>query len=211
VIGNGHAGFGRAASEKDPQGHLAGVVPRHAAIPARSRRNGHENGFAKRCAHGERATALRRPPTTGPAPTHAGAAAKRSNDYRPENGPRRPPSRICTEPGRRPAPTPSAAPERLGANAVDIRTPRLSLAICERGADGRRKRYGHPPGPAVTPAYAPVTAPPRRGTVGCACRPPRIGPPASTSATPATSAKHARALVPPDAHGRRHCDARVWR
>ena len=40
MIGNGHAGFGRAASEKDPQGHLAGVVPRHAAIPARSRRNG---------------------------------------------------------------------------------------------------------------------------------------------------------------------------
>jgi hypothetical protein len=28
VIGNGHAGFGRAASEKDPQGHLADVVPR---------------------------------------------------------------------------------------------------------------------------------------------------------------------------------------
>ena len=36
-------------------------------------------------------TGLRRPPTTGRAPTHAGAAAKRSNDYRPENGPRRPP------------------------------------------------------------------------------------------------------------------------
>jgi hypothetical protein len=28
VIGNGHAGFGRAASEKDPQRHLADVVPR---------------------------------------------------------------------------------------------------------------------------------------------------------------------------------------
>ncbi len=28
MIGNGHAGFGRAASEKDPQGHLADVVPR---------------------------------------------------------------------------------------------------------------------------------------------------------------------------------------
>jgi hypothetical protein len=35
--------------------------------------------------------APRRPPTTGRAPTHAGAAAKRSNDYKPENGPRRPP------------------------------------------------------------------------------------------------------------------------
>ena len=75
----------------------------------------------KRCVHGERATALRRPPTTGRAPTHAGAAAKRSNDYRPES-PRRPRSPICTGPGRRPAPTPSAAPERPGHNAVDTRT-----------------------------------------------------------------------------------------
>ena len=40
MIGNGHAGFGRAASEKDPQGHLAGVVPRRAAIPARSSGDG---------------------------------------------------------------------------------------------------------------------------------------------------------------------------
>ena len=94
----------------------------NAAIPARSRRNGPGNGFAKQCAHGERATALRRRPTTGRAPTHAGAAAKRSNDYRPENGPRRPLSPICTGAGRRPAPTPSAAPERLGLDAVDTRT-----------------------------------------------------------------------------------------
>ena len=36
MIGNGPAGFGRAASEKDPQGHLAGVVPRRRATPARS-------------------------------------------------------------------------------------------------------------------------------------------------------------------------------
>src|SRR5205814_5414130 len=56
----------------------------NAAIPARLRRNGPGNGFAKRCAPGERATALRRPPTTGRAPTHAGAAPKRSNDYKPE-------------------------------------------------------------------------------------------------------------------------------
>jgi hypothetical protein len=27
VIGNGHAGFGRRTSEKDPQGHLADVPP----------------------------------------------------------------------------------------------------------------------------------------------------------------------------------------
>src|SRR6201993_2418995 len=47
------------------------------------------SGAVRRCAPGERATAPRRPPMTGRAPTHAGAAAKRSNDYRPENGPRR--------------------------------------------------------------------------------------------------------------------------
>ena len=85
----------------------------NAAIPARSRRNGPGNGFAKRCAHGERATALRRPRMTGRARTHAGAAAKRSHDYKPKHGPHRPPSPICTGPGRRPAPTPSTAPERL--------------------------------------------------------------------------------------------------
>ena len=43
-----------------------------------------------RCAPGEHATALRHPPTIGRAPTHSGAAAKRSNEYRPESGPRRP-------------------------------------------------------------------------------------------------------------------------
>jgi len=88
VIGNGHAGFGRAASEKDPQRHLAGVVPRQAAIPARSLPNGREHGFAKRCARGEHATAPPRPRTTGRAPTHAGAAAKRSKKIRSRRMPR---------------------------------------------------------------------------------------------------------------------------
>ena len=59
---------------------------------------------------------------TGRVPMHAGAAANRSNEYRSENGQRRPLSSICTGVGRRPSPTPSAAPERLGVNAVDIRT-----------------------------------------------------------------------------------------
>ena len=44
----------------------------------------------------------------GRAPTHAGAAAKRSNGYEPENGPRRPLSSICTGAGRRASPTLSA-------------------------------------------------------------------------------------------------------
>ena len=88
-------------------------------------RNGHGNGFAKRCAHGERAKALRRPRTTGRAPTHADAAAKRSNDYEPDNGPRRPLSSICTAAGQRPSPTPSPAPCTLVPlllNAADTRT-----------------------------------------------------------------------------------------
>ena len=138
MIGNGHAGFGRAASEKDPQGHLAGVVPRRAAVPGRSRGNGPASGAVRRCAPGERATALRRPPTTGRAPTHADAAAKRSNDYKPENGPRRPLSSICTGAGRRPSPTPSAAPERSGVNAADIRTRACAWPPVNGSAEGRR-------------------------------------------------------------------------
>jgi hypothetical protein len=59
-------------------------------------------------------------PTTGRAPTHAGAAAKRSNDYKPENGPRRPPSSTYTGPGRRPSRTPSAAPERSGIDRASM-------------------------------------------------------------------------------------------
>ena len=199
MIGNGHAGFGRAASEKDPQGHLAGVVPRRAAIPARSRGNGPENGFAKRCAHGERATALRRPRMTGRARTHAGAAAKRSHDYRPENGPRRPLSSICTAAGRRPAPTPSPAPERPGHDAVVTRTLALRLVICERG----RRRSPHTPRPFVSVAATRPAAPgdcwARGAPATCACKPPRIGPPASTSTTLAIAAKQVRRPVAHDA------------
>ena len=114
-----------AAAGRRPRHGTARATPTriaNAAIPARLRRNGPGNGFAKRCAHGERATALRRRPTTGRALTHAGAAPRRSNDYKPENGPRRPLSSMCTRAGRRPSRTPSAAPERSGVNAVDIRT-----------------------------------------------------------------------------------------
>ncbi len=114
-----------AAAARPPRRGTARATPTriaNAAIPARSSGNGPGNGFAKRCAHGERATALRRPRPTGRAPTHAGAAAKRSNDYMPENGPRRPLSPICTPAGRRPSRMPSAAAERSGVNAVDTRT-----------------------------------------------------------------------------------------
>ena len=181
-----------AAAGRPPRHGTARAMPTHianAAIPARSRRNGHENGFAKRCAHGKRATALRRPRMTGRARTHAGAAAKRSNDYTPQNGPHRPPSPICTAAGRRPAPTPSSAPERPGHNAVVTRILALRLVICERG----RRRSPHTPRSFVSAA---ATRPSALGdcwawgaTATCACKSPRIGPPASTSTTPATAAK----------------------
>ena len=167
-----------AAAGRPPHHGTARATPTriaNAAIPARSRRNGHGNGFAKRCAHGERATALRPPPMTGRAPTHAGAAAKRSNDYRSQNGPHRRPSPISTAAGRRPAPTPSPALERPGHNAVVIWTLALRLVICERG----RRRSPHTPRPFVSVAAArrsgPVAAASSGATASCACKPPRIG------------------------------------
>ena len=44
--------------------------------------------------------------------------------------------------GRAEAPTPSAAPERLGVNAVEIRTGGYVWPSVN-GPDGRRQRYGH--------------------------------------------------------------------
>ena len=82
-------GCGAPTSARNGKGDAYAYCKR--CRPGRSRGNGPESGAVRRCAPGERATALRRPPTTGRAPTHAGAAAKRSNDYKPENGPRRPP------------------------------------------------------------------------------------------------------------------------
>jgi hypothetical protein len=43
-----------------------------------------------------------------------------------------------------------------------------------------------------------VTAGPGGATATCACKPPRIGPPASTSTTLATAAKQAYRLIPPE-------------
>ena len=125
-----------AAAGRPPRHGTARATPTriaNAAIPARSRGNGPGNGFAKRSAPGERATALRRRPTTGRAPTHAGAAPRRSNDYKPENGPRRPLSSICTGAGRRPSRTPSAAPERSGVRSRPA-TRSAARAATARGA-----------------------------------------------------------------------------
>ena len=99
MIGNGHAGFGRAASEKDPQGHLAGVVPRRGAVPGRSHRRARASGCATRCANGASDTAGHRRQPTGHARTQSDAAARRSNDLRPETGLRRRPWSTCTAAG----------------------------------------------------------------------------------------------------------------
>jgi hypothetical protein len=77
--------------------------------------------------------------------THARRrAAKRSNDYRPEDGPRRRLWSTCTGAGRRPSPTPSAAPERLGVTAVDIRMRACARRSVNRTAARRPPaRYGY--------------------------------------------------------------------
>jgi hypothetical protein len=69
-----------------------------------------------------------------------GAAANRSHDYKPENGPRRLLSSICTGAGRRPSPTPSAAPERLSVSAVVVRTRACASPSVKGSAERRRCR-----------------------------------------------------------------------
>ena len=163
-----------------------------AAAPARSSAAGPGSAWSKRCTTGAVATAGCRPPTTGHARTHAGAAAKRSHDYRPENGPHRRPSPICTAAGRRPVPTPSSAPQRPATMPLLRRPLALRLVICERG----RRRSPHTPRPFVSVAATRPSAPgdcrARGATRTCACKPPRIGSPASTSTTLATAAKEGR-------------------
>ncbi|HKR98978.1 MAG TPA: sigma-70 region 4 domain-containing protein, partial [Candidatus Dormibacteraeota bacterium] len=78
-------GCGAPTSARNGKGDAYAYCKR--CRPGRSRANGPASGSVMRCAPGERATALRRPRMTGRAPTRAGAAAKRSNEYRPENGP----------------------------------------------------------------------------------------------------------------------------
>jgi len=105
-----------AAAGRPPRHGTARATPTriaNAAIPARLRRNGPGNGFAKRCVDGERATALHRHRTTG-SRTHArrrgGEALKRL-----QAGEWPAPyhcGSICTGHGLRPSPTPSAAPQR---------------------------------------------------------------------------------------------------
>ena len=98
-------------------------------------------------------------------------------------------SPICTGAGRRPAPTPSAAPERPGLNAVVTRTLACAWSSVNGGAEDRRNATAIRLFAAATRASAPGDCWARGATARCACRPPRIGPPASTSTTLATAAK----------------------
>ena len=131
-----------------------------------------------------------------------------SNEYRPEHGPHRPPSPICTGPGRRPAPTPSPAPERPGHNAVVTRTLALRLVICERG----RRRSPHTPPPCVCVAATRASALgdrwARGATATCACKPPRIGP-AGKHLDDSRNRGKGGPPTEPDGRARRH--AHLWR
>jgi hypothetical protein len=88
----------------------------------------------------------------------------------------------------------------------------LRLVICERG----RRRSLPTPRPfvsgAATRPSGPVAAASWGATASCACKPPRIGPPASTSTTLATTAKRVGGQVAHDARGgRRRDQLRKWR
>ena len=123
----------------------------NAAIPARLRRNGPGNGFARRCARGECATALRGPRTTGRARTHAGAAATQTSTGRRMARTvhrHRSVRQLGGGPRRR-------LRRRLNARAiVPLLHPRLRLVICERG----RRRSPHTPRPFVSAAATRASA-----------------------------------------------------
>ena len=123
----------------------------NAAIPARLRRNGPGNGFARRCARGECATALRGPRTTGRARTHAGAAATQTSTGRRMARTvhrHRSVRQLGGGPRRR-------LRRRLNARAiVPLLHPRLRLVICERG----RRRSPHTPRPCVSAAATRASA-----------------------------------------------------
>jgi hypothetical protein len=105
---------------------------------------------------------------TGRARTRVGAAARRSNDYKPENGPRRPLSSIFTRAGPRPSPTPSAGPERSGVSAGATGTRACVLAVCarERRRSGLPSRCSAPSGGPYETSVRIRDAAPRRSPAG---------------------------------------------
>ena len=113
-----------AAAVRPPRHGTARATPTRiadAAIPARSR--GRTRERVREAMRAWRARYGAAPSSYDWSRTHArrrGAEARKR--LQAGNGPRRPLSSICTRAGRRPSRTPSAAPERSGVNAVDIRT-----------------------------------------------------------------------------------------
>jgi len=87
VIRNGHAGFGRAASEKDPQGHLADVVPR----PANDQQSAPSSPTARPASRPRRSQSPGQHnagcTAPGPGSSNAPSAARSSPSPRPANSP----------------------------------------------------------------------------------------------------------------------------
>ena len=108
-------------------------------LPSRRDRAAMDPGTGSR-SNASMASALRRCAVVVRLVAHPRTPARRrcAERYRPENGQRRPPSSICTGPGRRPAPTSSAAPERLGLDAVDTRTLACAWSSLMGGGEDRR-------------------------------------------------------------------------
>ena len=81
-----------------------------------------------------------------------------------------------------------------------IRSLGCAWSSVDGSAEARRKRCGRLVGAAATRwASAPVCCSVREATATCACKPPRIGLPASTSTTLATAAKQGHSTLRPEA------------
>jgi hypothetical protein len=128
----------------------------NAAIPAPSRRNGHGNGSAKQCEHGERATALRRPHTTGPHPrtparrpsaqtTTSRRMASAVHGHRSVRG-------LGQGPRRR-----LRWRERLGLKCRFMGTRACTWSCVSRSAEDRRKCFCHSPFPGVAVSQTPAS------------------------------------------------------
>ena len=104
MIRNGRAGFGRAASEKDPQGHLADVVPRPAANRVSARRSP--------TAKGGPITSCRSPTAANTACTTSTRACERAASTTTSRPSRSAGSCRASSRPSRPHPDPAASPHR---------------------------------------------------------------------------------------------------
>ena len=138
MIGNGHAGFGRAASEKDPQGHLADVVPR----PARARRSARRSPIAR---------------ATSPPEAIAVAWTAQQRLHRTWTGSKPAPSAARSSRSRPPA----SSPGLLGDHPNRVTTSRRQSPIPSAGSVAARQRAGNPR------RYYEQPAPSRAGHARC--------------------------------------------